>query len=321
MSALHNQIPVVLEKKDEINPLITRFTFRRRDGENFPPFSGGSHIVVEMEDHGKIHRNPYSLMSDPHDLSCYQISVRRDDEGRGGSLFMHNETKEGMKMNISYPINLFSLDLRAKKHLMIAGGIGITPFLSQIKQLQHGAAPFELHYLVRNAKIGAYAQELKERYPFSVHIYLSDEGERAEFENILAGQRGGTHLYVCGPMGLTDKVIKLASDLDWPADHVHSEEFTAPPRGTAFKVHLSKSNIDIEVGPDDSLLEAIEAAGIDPPYLCRGGACGQCETQVLEAKGTIQHNDHWLTDEQRKEAKLIMPCVSRFEGELLVIDR
>ena len=82
-----------------------------------PTFSGGSHTVVEMKDGDITRLNPYSLMSDPFETSKYAISVRRDDEGRGGSLFMHNNVNVGDVMKISYPVNLFPLDLRARKVL------------------------------------------------------------------------------------------------------------------------------------------------------------------------------------------------------------
>ena len=63
-------------------------------------------------------------------------------------------------MVISYPVNLFSLDLRARKHLMLAGGIGITPFMAQTAQLAAEGGNFELHYTCRTASLGTYADVL-----------------------------------------------------------------------------------------------------------------------------------------------------------------
>ena len=121
------KLKVRLAEVVQVNALIKRFRFVRADGAPMPAFSGGAHIVVEMDDNGTRRLNPYSLMSSPADRGGYEISVRRDDVGRGGSLYLHNWTKPGMEMEISYPVNLFALDNRARKHLMIAGGIGITP--------------------------------------------------------------------------------------------------------------------------------------------------------------------------------------------------
>ena len=120
---------------------------------------------------------------------------------------------------------------------------------------------------------------------------------------------------------MIDWVRRTATDMGWPQQCVHYEEFLAPPTGKPFQVELAASQKTITVGPDQSLLEAIEAAGVDAPYLCRGGACGQCETDVVSCDGHIQHHDHWLSDEEKATGRKIMPCVSRFEGRSLVLDR
>ncbi len=305
----------------KVNDLITRFRFVSRDGSDLPAFSGGAHTVVEMDDHGLRRLNPYSLMSDPEDRAGYEISVRRDDQGRGGSLYMHNHVKPGMEMTISYPMNLFALDNRAKKHLMLAGGIGITPFLAQIAQLTHFGGRFELHYAARNRALGAYMDRLTAAHPDRVHCYFDEEKRTIDLSRILSMQPIGTHLYVCGPKGMINWVLATAESMGWPKLALHHEEFLAPGTGLPFTVDLAASGKTITVGTTQSLLEAMEAAGVDAPYMCRGGACGQCETAVHKCEGTILHRDHWLTQEEHAEGKKIMPCVSRFEGKTLVIDR
>lgn len=304
-----------------VNELITRFRFVSRDGSPMPAFSGGAHTVVEMDDHGLRRLNPYSLMSDPEDRSGYEISVRRDDAGRGGSLFMHRHVKPGMEMTLSYPVNLFALDNRAKKHLMIAGGIGITPFLAQIRQLTHFGGRFELHYAARNRGLGAYMDRLTSAHPDQVHCYFDEEKQAIDLARVLSNQPIGTHLYVCGPKGMINWVLSTAETMGWPKQALHHEEFLAPGTGLPFEVQLAASGKTLTVGTTQSLLEAMEAAGVDAPYLCRGGACGQCETNVVSCDGTILHRDHWLSPEEHAEGRKIMPCVSRFEGKTLVIDR
>lgn len=305
----------------KVNDLITRFRFVARDGNPLPAFSGGAHVVVEMDDHGTRRLNPYSLMSDPEDRSGYEISVRRDDQGRGGSLFMHRHVKPGLEMVISHPLNLFPIDNRARKHLMVAGGIGITPFLAMTKQHALSGAKFELHYAARNRGLGAYMPELKAAYGDRIHLYFDDEGMVMPLAELLARQPIGTHLYVCGPKGMLNWVRKTAGEVGLPAHTVHFEEFLAPGSGLPFTAELTVSKKSVQVGTHQSLLEAMEAAGVDAPYLCRGGACGQCETNVLRCDGTILHRDHWLSDDEKASNQKIMPCVSRFEGKTLVIER
>ncbi len=305
----------------QVNALIKRFRFVRRDGALMPAFSGGAHIVVEMDDHGTRRLNPYSLMSAPADRAGYEISVRRDDAGRGGSLFMHSHLQTGMEMEISYPVNLFPLDTRARKHLMIAGGIGITPFLSQIAQITQLGGRFELHYAARNAALGAYMNRLTAAHPGRVRCYFDDEKQAIDLQSVLSMQPLGTHLYVCGPKGMIDWVLTSAAKMGWPAHALHHEEFLAPGTGSPFTATLAASGKTVTVGTSQSLLEAMEAAGVDAPYLCRGGACGQCETTVLRCDGQILHRDHWLTPQDQAAGQKIMPCVSRFEGTTLILDR
>ena len=318
--SLHGAIDVVVSDVVAINDLVKRFHFERPDGEPLPAFSGGSHIVIEMQDGETLRRSPYSLSSSPFRTADYQVSIRRDDQGRGGSLYMHREVTPGMSMRISHPANLFALDKRAPKHLMLAGGIGITPFMAQTAQLRDTGGIAELHYGVRNRALGTYVDELSDRLGPRLHVYLDEAGERMDLDRLLSSQPAGTHLYVCGPAPMIDAVLEKAREHAWPDAHVHHEHFATTAPGEPFTVELRASGLTVEVGREQSLLEAIENAGVNAPYLCRGGACGQCETRVLSHEGALLHADHWLSDEEHAAGEAIMPCVSRCSGAL-VLDR
>ncbi len=300
-----------------LSPLVTRFRFEHPEGAGLPLFSGGAHVVVEMPDAGVLRRNAYSLISDPLDGSGYEIAVRREDGGRGGSRFLHTKVSVGDLLRVNLPVNLFALDLRAKKQLMIAGGIGITPFLAQLKQIARLQIPFELHYAARSRAEAAGVALLPD-LP-QIHVHISDEGNRMDLGAILSGQPLGTHVYTCGPEGLIAAVDETAARLGWPKGALHSEAFLAPPPGAPFTVTL-KSGREIEVGAHQSLLEALEAAEVAVDWSCRGGACGRCETGVSACHGRIEHHDHWLSDEEKASQTKIMPCVSRFVGETLTLD-
>jgi dimethylamine monooxygenase subunit B len=163
--------------------------------------------------------------------------------------------------------------------------------------------------------------ELRAGHGDRVHCYFDDEGMAIPLADLLADQPLGTHLYVCGPKGMLAWVRGMAEKAGWPGGSVHFEEFLAPGTGQIFHAELALSGRTVTVGTHQSLLEAIEAAGVDAPYLCRGGACGQCETAVRHCEGTMLHRDHWLTEEDRAEGRKIMPCVSRFAGARLVLER
>ena len=299
---------------------IKRFTLARIDGEPLPVFAPGAHVVVSMDDNGRLRRNPYSLMSSPSNVSKYQISVLRVPNSRGGSAFLHEQVSVGDELTVSQPIDLFPIDNWGHRHLLIAGGVGITPFVPMMEVLNASGRPFELVYSVRSRTHGAYWEQLSATYGSRVRIAIDVEGDVVDYRSLLLNQPLGTHAYVCGPPAMIDHVLGTARVLGWSEENLHFERFLAPPPGVPFSAALRRSGLTVEVEEHQSLLEAIEAAGVDAPYLCRGGACGQCETAVLAADGELLHNDHYLTDDEQASGHKIMPCVSRFVGAGLTLD-
>ncbi|HEX4151573.1 MAG TPA: PDR/VanB family oxidoreductase [Steroidobacteraceae bacterium] len=305
---------------EQVTPLIKHFRLAPVGTEGLPAFSGGSHIVVVMRTATRVYRNPYSLLSPPHRLDCYEIGVRRMEESRGGSHFMHDRVAVGTRLEIAHPVNLFALDKIARKHVLIAGGIGITPFMAHLEDLYLGRVPYELHYSVRGPDHAAFLARIMERTGGRAHLYYDSERQSIDFDRLLSSQALGTHVYVCGPKGMIDRVAAAARDWGWPDSHIHWEQFSAPPVGDAFEVFLARSKMTVHVPPDQSLLESIEAQGVEVPYLCRGGVCGFCQTRVLEVDGELLHNDHFLSDADKAKRNTIMPCVSRARCKSLVLD-
>jgi ferredoxin-NADP reductase len=318
---INTEMPVRVARITQVADKVKRFRFERLDGRPMPIFSGGAHVIVSMRDGSVLRRNPYSLMSSPSDTSGYEISVLRVEQSRGGSAFLHEKLHEGDALVVSQPVNLFSFDHRAKMHIMMAGGIGITPFIAMMDQMEREGRAFELHYAVRTRTHGAYWKDLVARYgAHRVKVYCDEEKLFIPLDEILENQRLGTHLYVCGPIGMINGVLGKALNHGWPKQNLHSEEFLAPPPGKPFSANLVRSALTIEVGAHQSILEAVEAAGVDAPYLCRGGACGQCETGVVFYDGELEHNDHFLEAEDKASGKKIMICVSRIKGSAISLD-
>jgi ferredoxin-NADP reductase len=318
---INTEMPVRVAAITQVADSVKRFRLERVDGGSMPVFSGGAHVVVAMQDGKLLRHNPYSLMSRPGDTSAFEISVLRVENSRGGSHFLHDHVNVGDRLTVTQPINLFPFDHRGRKHLLFAGGIGITPFIAMMAQMAQEGRNFELHYAVRTRSHGAYWQELAERYGASrVKIYCDAEKLFIPVEDILSRQPLGTHMYVCGPAGMIDAVLGKGKALGWPRQNMHFERFLAPPTGKPFEAVLQRSGKTITVGEHQSMLEAIEAAGVDAPYMCRGGACGQCETNVVSCKGELLHNDIYLEPADKASCKKIMICVSRLKGETITLD-
>ncbi len=314
------EFPVRVAGIEQATPNVRRFQLAATSGEPLPPFAAGSHVVVLMNTGQRTIRNAYSLVDRAADGSCYRIAVLRSAESRGGSQFMHESVTVGSELKIAIPVNLFPLFHPGRKHLLIAGGIGITPIYSMADELKRIGANYEIYYAVRDDQQGAFIDELRERHGKRLNLYRSNLGEVLRMSDILPDQPLGTHLYVCGPQGMIDAVLEGGLEEGWPKENLHSELFLAPPTGLAFSARLAKSGITCEVRSDQSLLEALEEAGVDAPFLCRGGACGECECGVIETDGELVHNDHFLTPEERASQKKIMLCCSRIKGKEIVLD-
>lgn len=310
----------VLRKKQEALD-IASFELVKPDGSALPGFSAGSHIDVQVP--GGLSRQ-YSLCNDAAEQHRYRIAVLRDPASRGGSTGMHDALKEGDTLQISEPRNHFPL-VHAERTLLFAGGIGVTPLLSMAQRLAHIGADFRMHYCTRSAERTAFRDEIAasayaDRVEF--HHDDGDAAQKLQLEQVIAKPQAGTHLYVCGPTGFIDWVLKTAERLGWPKDQVHLEYFGAAPQDTAgdraFQVKVASSGETYEVGANETVVQALQKHGIEILTSCEQGVCGTCITRVLQ--GECDHRDLYFTDEEKAQNDQFTPCCSRAKSPLLVLD-
>ena len=302
-------------------------------GDGLPPFEAGAHIEVAVGD-GVI--RSYSLSNDPRDANRYVIAVLREPDGRGSG-WLHGSVRTGDRLEVAGPRNAFPLREDASEHILVAGGVGITPIRSMIHRLEALGAPFRLIYCTRTAADTAYRAELLEKHGPRLRLH-HDEGDASrslDLAVVLRDRPDGAHAYVCGPRGLIDAARAAAAH--WPAGTVHVELFASPPAPAAdpavdpiraaeaggdqpFEVVLARSGLTLHVPADKSILDVILAAGIKAPYVCREGWCGNCETTLLG--GLADHRDDILEDDQKAAQDTIHVCISRaMPGEQLILDR
>jgi dimethylamine monooxygenase subunit B len=310
-------IPVIIKDIKKETEFVKRFTLASVDGKPLPKFSGGAHISTYIED-GDLLVRQYSLTSNPDDTQNYQIAVRLSETSKGGSRYWHQNMKLGDKLYISFPKNHFPLSFKAKHHVFYAAGIGITPFLSMMKELHSKGASFELHYASKTEEACAFYEFLQEHYPFQCRFYFSNKKKRIHVSS-LEEHPIGTHVYFCGPGSFITDLTESAFQLGYPRSTVHMERFTPlqPKEVKAFMVLLNDGAL-IEVAKEQTLLEALLNNGIKAPYSCRVGRCGTCELPVSE--GEIAHYDSFLSEEQQKSNSMILTCVSRAKSAKLVLN-
>jgi ferredoxin-NADP reductase len=287
------------------------------ENETLPPWEPGSHIDVRLPS-GTVRQ--YSLCSDPADLSCYRIAVLREPFGRGGSEEMHQAVGRGTRLRISAPRNTFPL-VDAPGYRLIAGGIGITPLLAMARALDVRARPGRLLYIGASRSRMALVDELRDLTSVAVSVVATDEIGRPDIGRFAAGA-GPAAVYACGPGRLLDAVAEACRPAP-PGGGLHLERFTAaPPRvddtGEGFAVELARQHRTIQVNPGTTILAALRCGGVDVLSSCEQGICGTCETAVLS--GDIDHRDDILTEQEKRDGRTMMVCVSRCAGRRLVLD-
>ena len=290
-------------------------------GGELPPFTPGSHLELHLRN-GQIRH--YSLLNDPAERHRYVVAVGLATESRGGSRFIHGSLRQGDTLTVVGPRNNFALDERAERFCFVAGGIGITPILSMIRWCIGNGKDWRLVYAARNRTRAAFYEELRALDPERVRFHFNDEhdGRHLAIDELVGSLREGEHLYCCGPDPLMQAVRQASTSVAW---RVHFEWFSPPElpsqeTGDAegFEVVLRRRGRTLRVADDQSILDALEANGIEAPFSCRAGICRTCETAVCA--GTPEHRDYVLSDEERAANNCMMICVSRARTPSLELD-
>lgn len=312
-----DRLELVVAAIDDSVPDIRSLTLVARDGAVLPGFVAGSHLALEVG--GRT--NAYSLTGEGVMPSAYSLSVLRvapENGGAGGSVWIHDELSAGDVVIARTPRSAFAPVARATKHLLLAGGIGITPILSHLRAAAAWGREVQLLYAFTEGR-GAHVEDVRALAPSAELLTAGPEQFLARLREVLLDQSIGTHLYVCGPGAMIDAVLDTAAELGWPESRLHLERFglDALDPGEPFTVGLAHRGTSIEVPSGVSLLDALEQAGFDVPNLCRQGVCGECRIRVTAGKPL--HRDLFLTDDEKVCGDAVMPCVSRADGPHLEV--
>jgi vanillate O-demethylase ferredoxin subunit len=289
-------------------------------GGNFPPFTAGSHVDLYVSD--SIIRQ-YSISNDPADPSCYRLAIYREPQSRGGSKAIHENFRVGDMVRISRPRNNFELSGNDGKVVLAAGGIGVTPVLSMAYRLAAEGRDFTLHLCARSMARAPFLEEIASG-PFASRFRLHlDDGpleQRFSAPDVFAEAGPASSVYICGPQGFMTFVTDAAKTAGISAGNVHIESFVpaAFSDENEFEVVAAQSGKTVIVKHDQSIADALEAAGITPLLSCEQGICGTCLTRVLS--GEIDHRDSYQTEAEKQKNDRIAICCSRAKSRQIVLD-
>ena len=309
---------LVVRSKTQLTPDIWQFELVDPDGGELPAFEPGAHLTVETPSGA---RRTYSISNDPEEREHYVLGVKQEREGRGGSTSLIEQVGEGDSVAVSEPINRFPL-VEADEYVFVAGGIGITPILSMLRQVRReGLAKFKLVYCTRSPELTAFLDELQApelKGKVVIHHDQGDPDQAFDFWELFE-KPGKAHVYCCGPRPLMEEVKAVTGH--WPESRIHFEDFASDvqavkPDDKAFTVRNAKTGETVEIPADATILETLRAQGHRLPSSCESGTCGSCKTRLVE--GEPDHRDMVLTDREQEDH--IMICVSRAKSDALVLE-
>jgi ferredoxin-NADP reductase len=307
-----------LRSIQDLTPDIRRFEIEP-SGKFVVP-TPGSHINIVVQINSRPDVRCYSAVG-PCTDGVYRIAVKLLADTRGGSKYMWSLVS-GAQLTISTPGNHFELSRGRPEYLLLAGGIGITPIFTMALALAQERAKFRLLYACRRRQDLALADELKVRIGDRLQIFIDEEDTRIDLDAEIARLVPGGEFYVCGPIGMLEAAKRHWRRSGRPIDQLRFETFGNSGRFASepFKVKIPRLGKEVDVPVGQTMLEALEAAGIDMIFDCRRGECGLCALPILETDGIVDHRDVFFSDEEKAANVKLCTCVSRVIGGSITID-
>jgi len=300
---------------DRIGADVVLLSLARPDGGMLPPWTPGAHVDVHLGN-GLVRQ--YSLCGDPDDAFLWVIGVRRDANSRGGSEWIHDDARLGSEMDVSFSRNNFPL-IQAKRYLFLAGGIGVTPFLSLCPEAVMSGADVHVALGGPSELLHAFLDRMRYADEMMVELYDADEGP-LPLSDLLRDADVDTAVYCCGPPAMIAATRDLLAGR--PEVALRIERFSPIPQEVLpnrhFTVELVRSGFEVSVNAEESVLDAVLARDVFVASSCREGTCGSCEVAVLA--GDPEHRDSILDRDDPDRDATMMICVSRAHGDRLALD-
>ena len=313
-------------------------------------FEAGQYLTLRTTIDGEEVRRSYSLCSAPRD-GKWQVGIKKVPGGKF-STFANDLLDAGIEMDVMDPQGRFLLKEGAGlHHLGMAAGSGITPILSQIKQVlsEDPSATYTLFYSNKTAASTMFREELqdlKDRFLDRLRLFylltrepvdadlLSGRLDQARCKGLLETFCQGRSLdaaYLCGPEPMIVSCKDALIEAGMAEGDVKFELFTsagaAKPKAKVvetsnantvpMQVVLDGVTTSVELDKDKNMLDAALDAGLDAPYSCLGGVCCTCRAKLVEGKASM--NVNYALEPGEVERGYVLACQAHVEGEGAVV--
>lgn len=297
---------------------ITSFTLEAVDP--LPEAEGtgqGAHAKVRISIPGRAEPlvRAYSIVGG--DRNRLELGVALEPESRGASRHLHEAAAPGDVLQVGR-ITGMKLVTSCSSHVFVAGGVGITAFLSLLEALRRFNFDASLHYAARSADDIPFAQRVRDLGADVVTVYDASAGERLSIREVIAAMPWNSRLYFCGPPRMMDEALRETRAAGIPPEEVHLEAFRADAGGDPFEaVVANRDGAEVKVRADETLLEVLRArfGAEQVPSSCEVGNCGTCVVRLRA--GRADHRGSALGEEDKATGSMLS-CVSRGVGRITI---
>ena len=321
------RMEVELTAMRSLAPGMTELTFKRVDGEAFPFFRAGQYVSLQGQVGESIVSRPYSVVSSPRQALENKLVLGVADAGFFSG-WLNREARIGDRFRMTEPSGEFHYEtLRDYKQIVcIAGGAGITPFVSMARSMAEGDEPYEmlLFYGARDEAHLAYRAELDalQEKGLRVVYVLSDEEKPGFAHGFVTAALMEQYVdirqatfFLCGPQAMYDFLAAELAPYGLPVKAVHRDATCCPslavdsPHTLRLTVHIRDQVFTMDAAENETLLTAMERGGVPAPNKCRAGGCGYCHSKWLGGEFRIAEGRDGRREADRKFG-FIHPCVT-----------
>ncbi len=303
-----------LVERQRETPRIVSFVFEATaqpaEGDDDEGLKPGAHVKIKLPN-GLV--RAYSVVDG--NRRRFRLGVALEEKSRGGSQYLHESLQVGGTVQVGNFTNAVPLASSASHHVFVAGGVGITAFLSLVEGLLAINYSVVLHYAVRSVEEVPFRERL-DKLGANMVLYDKQKGQRMDVGSLVRDMPWNSHINFCGPRRMMDEALRETRAAGLGEGDAYFEAFGADISGDPFDVVVAnRGNTTLKVGPDETLLEILQRRfGDDIASSCEVGNCGTCKLAVKN--GRIEHRGTALTEDDKANAML--SCVSRGVGCITV---
>ncbi|MEI6897180.1 MAG: hybrid-cluster NAD(P)-dependent oxidoreductase [Psychromonas sp.] len=329
--------PLICTKRTDETVDATTFEFKKLDNSLFS-YKAGQFLTFEVDVAGELEYRAYSLSSTPSKPESVSVTIKRVEGGKVSN-YLLDHLQAGIALPAMAPTGDFTLDNNnvTTDILLMSAGSGITPCMSMARWLLDTGMNVSIHFIYSACSeadiiMGKTLNELNQQHDNFRLSFILEETESNKFisgrlsnDNFaqLVGDVSGKTIFTCGPAPYMQAVESAAKQHGFDMDFFHKESFVTAGVSTeeqadnalSYQLVVPQHAKNMTINTDQTLLNALEGAGLPIIAACRVGVCGACKCKVT---GQVESSSTATLTPEQIEQGYVLSCSTKASSDLVV---